>query len=93
MEQKVHLLKSYLDGLDAKDASSGTLLSTIINNQFSTINDKVDQLSPDFYNQIQTNNQAMVDVYTSMQTQVRYLKVDMTSAMSITITYTDNDGD
>ena len=86
-------LKSYLDGLDAKDASSGTLLSTIINNQFSTINDKVDQLSADFYNQIQTNNQAMVDVFTSMQTQVRYLKVDMTSAMSITITYTDNDGD
>jgi predicted lipoprotein len=86
-------LKSYLDGLDAKDASSGTLLSTIINNQFSAINDKVDQLSADFYNQIQTNNQAMVDVYASMQTQVRYLKVDMTSAMSITITYTDNDGD
>lgn len=86
-------LKSYLDGLDAKDSSSGTLLSTIINNQFSTINGKVDQLSSDLYNQIQTNNQAMVDVYTNMQTQVRYLKVDMTSAMSITITYTDNDGD
>ena len=86
-------LKSYLDGLDAKDPSSGTLLSTIINNQFSTINDMVDQLSADLYNQIQTNNQAMVDVYASMQTQVRYLKVDMTSAMSITITYTDNDGD
>jgi len=86
-------LKSYLDGLDAKDVSSGTLLSTIINNQFSTINNKVDLLSSDFYNQIQTNNQAMVDVYTNMQTEVRYLKVDMTSAMSITITYTDNDGD
>jgi predicted lipoprotein len=86
-------LKSYLDGLGAKDATSGTLLSTIINNQFSTINNKVDELSTDFYNQIQTNNQAMVDVYTNMQTEVRYLKVDMTSAMSITITYTDNDGD
>lgn len=86
-------LKSYLDGLGAEDASSGTLLSTIINNQFSIISDKVDQLSGDFYNQIQTNNQAMVDVYTNMQTEVRYLKVDMTSAMSITITYTDNDGD
>ncbi len=86
-------LKSYLDGLDAKDTSSGTLLSTIINNQFSTINNKVDLLSSDFYNQIQTNNQAMVDVFTNMQTEVRYLKVDMTSAMSITITYTDNDGD
>lgn len=86
-------LRSYLDGLDAKDTSSGMLLSTIINNQFSTINNKVDLLSSDFYNQIQTNNQAMVDVYTNMQTEVRYLKVDMTSAMSITITYTDNDGD
>ena len=86
-------LRSYLDGLDAKDTSSGMLLSTIINNEFSTINNKVDLLSSDFYNQIQTNNQAMVDVYTNMQTEVRYLKVDMTSAMSITITYTDNDGD
>src|SRR5688572_5590705 len=37
-------LKSYLDGLDAKDTSSGTLLSTIINNQFSSINNKVDLL-------------------------------------------------
>ena len=86
-------LKSYLDGLGANDPSSGTSLSTIINDQFSTINNKVDLLSSDFYNQIQTNNQAMVDVYTNMQTEVRYLKVDMTSAMSITITYTDNDGD
>jgi predicted lipoprotein len=86
-------LKSYLNGLDAKDTSSGTLLSTIINNQFSTVNAKLDQLSDDFYEQIQTDNAAMVDVYMNMQTAVRYLKVDMTSAMSITITYTDNDGD
>ncbi len=85
--------KSYLNGLDAKDSNSGTLLSTIITNQFTTINGKLDQLSPDFYEQIETNNQAMVDAYTSLQMAVRYLKVDMTSAMSITITYTDNDGD
>lgn len=86
-------LKSYLNGLDAKDTNTGTLLSTIINNQFSTVNAKLDQLSDDFYEQIQTDNAAMVDVYMNMQTAVRYLKVDMTSAMSITITYTDNDGD
>lgn len=85
--------KSYLDGLEAKDSGTGTLLSTIINNQFSTINGKIDPLSLDFYQQIQDNNQAMIDVYTNMQTAVRYLKVDMSSAMSITITYTDNDGD
>lgn len=86
-------LKSYLDGLDAKDSSTGTLLSTIINNQFTTINGKLDQLSPDLYEQIQTDNELMKDVYTNMQMAVKYLKVDMTSAMSVTITYTDNDGD
>ncbi len=46
-----------------------------------------------FIEEVQTNNQAMKDVYTEMQKAVRLLKVDMTSAMSITITYTDNDGD
>lgn len=86
-------LKSYLDGLDAKDTGTGTLLSTIIQNQFETINGKLDQLLPDFYEQIQIDNTKMVDAYTSLQAAVRYLKVDMTSAMSITITYTDNDGD
>lgn len=85
--------KSYLNGLEAKDPASGTLLSTIINNQFTTVNGKLDQLIPDLHEQIQTNKDAMVDSYMNMQSAVRYLKVDMTSAMSITITYTDNDGD
>jgi predicted lipoprotein len=85
--------KSYLDALDAKDSNSGTLLSTIINNQFAAINELLNQLSDNLYEQIQSNNQAMVNVYTHMQTNVRYLKVDMSSAMSITIVYTDNDGD
>jgi hypothetical protein len=35
----------------------------------------------------------MQAVYTEMQNVIKMLKVDMTSAMSITITYTDNDGD
>lgn len=84
---------SYLDALDAKDASTGTALSTIIGNQFVTVATNINALSPGFYSQIQTNNQAMLDTYAAMQKQVRLLKVDMTSAMSITITYTDNDGD
>lgn len=86
-------LKSYLDAIGAKDVSSGTPLSTIINDQFDIISGKLDLLSPDFYDQIQSNNQEMRDVYTEMQKVVRMIKVDMTSAMSITITYTDNDGD
>jgi predicted lipoprotein len=86
-------LNSYLDALGAKDAGSGTLLSEIIVNQFADITSKLNALSPNLYSQVQTNNQPMVDVYTSMQKLVRILKVDMTSAMSVTITYTDNDGD
>lgn len=85
--------KSYLDALGAKDANTGTALSSIINQQFSTITSSLAPLSPDLSQQVQNNNQAMKDVYTEMQKVVRMLKVDMTSAMSITITYTDNDGD
>ncbi len=85
--------KSYLDALEAKDPGTGTLLSNIINEQFTSITGKLDKLSPNLYEEVKTNNQAMVDVYTAMQKMVRILKVDMTSAMSVTITYTDNDGD
>jgi predicted lipoprotein len=85
--------KSYLDALGAKDAVSGKLLSDIINEQFAVIDNELEQLSPNLHDQVVTENQRMVDVYTEMQKLVRMLKVDMTSALSVTITYTDNDGD
>jgi hypothetical protein len=86
-------LQSYLDALGAKDPSTNTLLSAIINAQFDVISAQLAQLSPNLYQQIQTDNDEMVDTYGDMQKLVRMLKVDMTSAMSVTITYTDNDGD
>lgn len=86
-------LKSYLDALGAKDAATGTGLSEIVNSQFEVIDAELDQLSPDLFEQIETNNQEMVETYAAMQKLVRILKVDMTSALSVTITYTDNDGD
>lgn len=92
-EQEGPSFKSYLNALDAKDTSTGTLLTTIINTQFNASNAKINALPPNFYETVQTNNQAMIDAYTELQKAVRMLKVDMTSAMSITITYTDNDGD
>ena len=65
----------------------------MINEQFDVISAELNQLSPDFVAQIETDNQAMADTYAAMQNLVLMLKVDMTSPMSITITYTDNDGD
>lgn len=85
--------KTYLDGLGAKDSATGTKLSDIINAQFDASKKKLDVLKSNLYQEVLTNNQAMKDTYTEMQKAVRMLKVDMTSAMSITITYTDNDGD
>jgi predicted lipoprotein len=85
--------KSYLDALGAKDVTSGKTLSEIINTELNAGKTKIDVLKPNFYQEVLTNNQAMKDTYTELQKVVRMLKVDMTSAMSITITYTDNDGD
>ncbi len=86
-------IKSYLSSLGAKDAVSGTLLSDIIATQFEVCTAKLNTLSNNLSNQVTSNNQPMVDTQVQMQKLVRLLKVDMTSAMSITITYTDNDGD
>lgn len=86
-------LKTYLDALNAKDSKTGTSLSESINSQFTVANNSLTSLNADFTQQIASNNTAMVNSYNEMQKVVRMLKVDMTSAMSITITYTDNDGD
>lgn len=88
-----HSFSSYLDGLAAKDPSTSTSLSQIINDQFQIITSRLDELLPGLAQQINTDNSKMVETYNEMQKLVRMLKVDMTSAMSVTITYTDNDGD
>ncbi|GAB3963800.1 imelysin family protein [Spirosoma terrae] len=86
-------LKTYLNSLGAKDSRTGSSLSDIINQQFTTSANQLNALKPVLYDDIKTNNTAVVQVYNEMQKAVRMLKVDMTTAMSITITYTDNDGD
>jgi len=86
-------LKSYLDALGAKDPQTGKNLSTLINEQFVVVNEKINLLNSNLSEEVETNNQKMIEVTTQLQAAVRMLKVDMSSAMSITITYTDNDGD
>jgi predicted lipoprotein len=85
--------KSYLDALGAKDAATNTMLSDIINDQFTVISNHLNGLSQDLSQQVQSDNQPVADTYAAMQKLVRIIKVDMTSSMSVTITYTDNDGD
>ena len=86
-------LKSYLDALDARDVTSGSLLSEIILAQLEVAQASMNPLSEDLYQEVLTNNDGMIAVFAEMEKATRMLKVDLTSAMSITITYTDNDGD
>ncbi|GAB4011911.1 imelysin family protein [Spirosoma migulaei] len=86
-------LKTYLNGIGAKDSQTGKSLVDIVNAQFELVNQKLALLKANLSDEVKTNDAAVVAVYTEMQKAVRMLKVDMTSAMSITITYTDNDGD
>ncbi|GAL85494.1 peptidase M75,Imelysin [Sporocytophaga myxococcoides] len=86
-------IKTYLNAIEAKDLKSGKPLTDTLNGQFIAIATAMNGLNPDLETEVRTNNQAMIAVYSKLQTATRMLKVDMTSAMSITITYTDNDGD
>jgi predicted lipoprotein len=84
-------LKSYLDYL--KTVRSGVNLSTIINNQFTTIFTVNETLSNSFSSQINTDNTKMIAAYDALQQNVVYLKLDMMQALNITIDYVDSDGD
>lgn len=84
-------LKSYLDYLNA--VRDGQNLSDIINNQFATINSTNALLSDSFSNQVTTNNSVMFASYDELQRNVVYFKIDMMSALNITVDYVDNDGD
>ena len=83
--------KTYFTALGTK-GSDGRLLADILDAQFARALGRLND-TPDFYQQIQTDRTKMVSIFEEMQLAVRYLKLDMTSAMGISISYTDNDGD
>lgn len=86
-------LKSYLDALAAKDSRTGQSLTSIINTQFGVSYQQLSSLGPDLYATMTNRNTDAVASYNEMQKAVRLIKVDMTSALSVTVTYVDNDGD
>ena len=86
-------LKSYLDALGAKDSRTGQSLTSIINTQFGVSYQLLSSLGPDLFTTITARNADAVASYNEMQKAVRLIKVDMTSALGITVTYVDNDGD
>ena len=64
-----------------------------LNNQFQLIKDNLSQLNDPLSNEILTNKVNVSNAYENMQQLVPLIKVDMTSALGVLITYQDNDGD
>lgn len=83
---------SYLKAL-ASGSENAAAVADDINDQFGVITTKTNLLGNSIYQAILSDRRSVLDAYDAFQTQVRYLKVDMTSAIGISITYTDNDGD
>lgn len=84
-------LKTALDAVNA--VRDGKNLSDIINDQFTVISTKNNELSNSFSQQVTTDNAKMIAAYNALQQNVVYFKLDMIQALSITIDYVDGDGD
>ncbi|MBT8244843.1 MAG: imelysin family protein [Winogradskyella sp.] len=87
----VESLESYLDFLNTM--KEGEDLSLLINNQFNTSRDLISALNSNFFEQINTNNIQMLEVFEALQDNVVFLKSDMMSALNINIAFESNDGD
>ena len=84
-------LDDYMDFTNAQQGNS--LLSDVIDNQFAEIVAALNGLNDPLSNEVVVNNAQGHETYDKLQQLVPLIKVDMTSALGVLITYQDNDGD
>ncbi|MCM5663932.1 imelysin family protein [Galbibacter mesophilus] len=80
-------LYSALNDLDKK------ILADDILEQFSLIKSESDKLKDSFSTEVETNNNALIGLRDLLQINTILFKNDMVSALNVTISYQDNDGD
>lgn len=85
-------IEDYLNFLGT-EFEPGTPLEEEINNRFDLVREKTEGLSPNLAEAVVTEQNQALEVFEEMQRVVVLLKVDMTSALGVQITYADNDGD
>ncbi len=81
---------SYFKYLDILERN---IIAEDLRMRFSDAQQKSQDLNPSFTTQIETNNEALVEVFLSLQQIVTQIKSDLASVLGITITNQDNDGD
>ena len=84
-------LDDYMDFVNAEQNTQQ--LSTVIDNQFLSILDELININGPLSEEIINNKSQLSQTYQELQQLVPYIKVDMTSALGVLITYQDNDGD
>lgn len=84
-------LDDYLNFVSAQ--YNGQDLSLLIDNQINTIISNLNGLNDPLSNEVLINASGVETTYQSMQQLVPYIKVEMTSALGVLVTYQDNDGD
>jgi hypothetical protein len=84
-------LDDYMDFTNAQQG--GSPLSDVIDNQFAEIITALNGLNDPLSNEVVANNPQGLQAYDKLQQLVPLIKVDMTSALGVLITYQDNDGD
>lgn len=73
--------------------TGGQPLQTVINNHFADIQTALNTINDPLSNEINANNQGVTSVYQKIQQMVAYIKVDMSDAIEVIITYDSGDGD
>jgi hypothetical protein len=84
-------LDDYMSYVNAQ--SGGQPLGSLINNQFSTIQSALGNINDPLSREVDVNTSGVNTVYQKMQQMVGYLKIDMTNALEVLVTYQDSDGD
>lgn len=83
---------SYLKALGTTD-DNGASMAEVISSELNSAVYEVNNIPTTIKSDVVNNRSQMLEVYEQLQKVVPLLKVDMVSAFSISISYTDNDGD
>lgn len=84
-------LDDYLSFMSAQ--SGGVALQTVIDTKLTAIKTKLGTINDPLSKELTTNNKAVEAVYVLLQQLVPNLKVEMTDALGVLVTYQDADGD
>lgn len=84
---------SVLEYVKYMDDRNGTSLGPKLESQLDEIQLAIDGLDDDFYAIAQTNPQQLNNVWAKYQIMVFTIKTEISSALNVTISYIDSDGD